>query len=63
MQTLYLLYKSASGHALFETTRLDEIGQNSEAIRESVTDLIRFGKVVKLLAFSPFTSATDALEQ
>ncbi|KAG0554392.1 hypothetical protein KC19_12G088000 [Ceratodon purpureus] len=61
--TLYLLYESASGYALFETTGLDEIGQNAEAIQESVTDLTRFGKVVKLLAFSPFTSAADALEQ
>lgn len=62
-QTLYLLYESASGYALFETPGLDEIGQNAEAIQESVTDLARFGKVVKLLAFSPFTSAADALEQ
>ena len=63
LQTLYLLYESASGYALFETTGLDEIGQYAEAIQESVTDLNRFGKVVKLLAFSPFTSAADALEQ
>lgn len=62
-QTLYLLYESASGYALFETHGLDEIGQNADAIQESVTDLTRFGKVVKLLAFSPFTSAADALEQ
>jgi nucleolar protein 56 len=61
--TLYLLYESASGYALFETPGLDEIGQNADAIQESVTDLTRFGKVVKLLAFSPFTSAADALEQ
>lgn len=61
--TLYLLYESASGYALFETMGLDEIGQNAEAIQESIMDLNRFGKVVKLLAFSPFTSAADALEQ
>lgn len=61
--TLYLLYESASGYALFETVGLDEIGQNADAIQESVTDLTRFGKVVKLLAFNPFTSAADALEQ
>ena len=63
LQTLHLLYESASGYALFETTGLDEIGQNADAIQESVTDLNRFGKVVKLLAFTPFTSAADALEQ
>lgn len=62
-QTLYLLYESASGYGLFEAAGLDEIGQNAEAIQESVTDLTRFGKVVKLLAFKPYTSAADALEQ
>lgn len=61
--TLYLLYESASGYALFETTGLDEIGQNADAIQESVTDLNRFGQVVKLQSFCPFTSAADALEQ
>jgi len=61
--TLYLLYESASGYGLFEAAGLDEIGQNAEAIQESVTDLTRFGKVVKLLAFKPYTSAADALEQ
>jgi nucleolar protein 56 len=62
-QTLYLLYESASGYGLFEAAGLDEIGQNAEAIQESVTDLTRFGKVVKLLAFKPYSSAADALEQ
>ncbi|KAJ0440458.1 putative Nop domain, helix hairpin bin domain superfamily, Nop domain superfamily protein [Helianthus annuus] len=60
---LYLLYESASGYGLFLAHGIDEIGQNTEAVRNSVTDLNRFGKVVKLAAFNPFQSALDALNQ
>ncbi|KAK3040615.1 hypothetical protein RJ639_026936 [Escallonia herrerae] len=61
--TLYLLYESASGYALFQAHGLDEIGQNTEAVRSSVTDINRFGKVAKLVGFNPFDSALDALNQ
>ncbi|XP_047946607.1 nucleolar protein 56-like [Salvia hispanica] len=61
--TLYLLYESASGYALFSADGIDEIGQNTEAVRTSVVDLNRFGKVVKLAAFTPYDSALDALNQ
>ncbi|KAI3970296.1 hypothetical protein MKX01_023943 [Papaver californicum] len=60
---LHLLFESASGFALFNAHGIDEIGQNTEAVRNSVTDLNRFGKVVKLVAFHPFSSALDALNQ
>ncbi|KAI4336292.1 hypothetical protein L6164_014836 [Bauhinia variegata] len=60
---LYLLYESASGFALLHAHGLDEIGQNVEAVRNSVSDLNRFGKVVQLMAFNPFESALDALKQ
>lgn len=60
---LYLLYESASGYGLFLAHGIDEIGQNTEAVRNSVVDLNRFGKVVKLAAFNPFESALDALNQ
>ncbi|KAF5730937.1 putative nucleolar protein nop56 [Tripterygium wilfordii] len=60
---LYLLYEAASGYSLFVANGLDEIGQNTEAVRNSVVDLNRFGKVVQLTAFHPFDSALDALNQ
>ncbi|XWS37131.1 hypothetical protein CRYUN_Cryun19dG0017100 [Craigia yunnanensis] len=60
---LYLLFESASGYALFQAQGLDEIGQNTEAVRNSVADLNRFGKVVQLTAFQPFASAVDGLKQ
>ncbi|XP_021719799.1 nucleolar protein 56-like [Chenopodium quinoa] len=59
----YLLFESSSGYGLFHAEGLDEIGQNTEAVRNSVSDLNRFGKVVKLTAFQPFESALDALNQ
>ncbi|KAK8919310.1 putative nucleolar protein 5-2 [Platanthera zijinensis] len=60
---LYVLYESASGYSLFLAHGLDEIGQSVDAVRDSVLDLSRFGKVVRLVAFSPFSSALDALNQ
>ncbi|KAL7619163.1 hypothetical protein Lser_V15G01115 [Lactuca serriola] len=60
---LYLLYESASGYGLFLAHGIDEIGQNTEAVRNSVVDLNRFGKVVRIAAFNPFESALDALNQ
>ncbi|XP_044487067.1 nucleolar protein 56-like [Mangifera indica] len=59
----YLLYETASGYSLFLAHGLDEIGQNTEAVRSSITDMNRFGKVVQLTAFQPFASALDALNQ
>ncbi|CAH8381541.1 unnamed protein product [Eruca vesicaria subsp. sativa] len=61
--SLYLLYESSSGYGLFEAHGLDEIGQNTEAVRSSVSDLSRFGRVVQLTAFHPSESALDALNQ
>ncbi|XVF49658.1 hypothetical protein PTKIN_Ptkin04bG0030500 [Pterospermum kingtungense] len=60
---LYLLYESSSGYALFQAQGLDEIGQDTDAVRNSVADLNRFGKVVQLTAFRPFESALDGLKQ
>ncbi|GJN33333.1 hypothetical protein PR202_gb21924 [Eleusine coracana subsp. coracana] len=60
---LYLLFESASGYALFHAYGIDEIGQSLDAVRSSVLDLQRFGRAVKLVGFSPFSSAVDALNQ
>lgn len=60
----HLLYEAASGFALFENKGgLDEVGGGSKEVQASVADFERFGKVVKLVSFTPFTSAADALEQ
>ncbi|KAH9307359.1 hypothetical protein KI387_035270, partial [Taxus chinensis] len=62
-QPLYLLFEFASGYGLFEAYGNDEIGQNTDTVQDSVVDLNRFGKVVKLVAIQPFGSASDALNQ
>nr|POE80773.1 nucleolar protein 56 [Quercus suber] len=60
---LYLLYESSSGYALLHAHGLNEIGQNTEAVQNSITDLNWFGKVVQLTAFRPFKLALNALNQ
>jgi len=58
--TLFTLVESAAGYALFEVVAFDEIGGLLQD--DSVTDLKRFGRAVKLTAFLPFESAAEALE-
>ena len=60
--TTFLLFESASGYGLFELTAADELG-GVDAVQQSVNDIQRFGKSIKLAAFKPFTSAANALEQ
>ena len=55
----YILFEDATGYALFDVVEAEDIGL--EAVQESVTELKRFGKMVKLKAFVPFTSAEEAL--
>ena len=59
---LYVLYEHAVGYALFEVTEFEEIGSFLPQVEQSVTDLSRFNKIVKLAAFVAFESALDALE-
>ena len=63
MSTLFLLAETAAGYSVYEVLGLDELGQSTEKVQQSVTELARFGKVVKLLTFKPFGSAAGALEQ
>eukprot|EP00211_Chloroparvula_japonica_P003364 CAMPEP_0119133432 /NCGR_PEP_ID=MMETSP1310-20130426/13367_1 /TAXON_ID=464262 /ORGANISM="Genus nov. species nov., Strain RCC2339" /LENGTH=513 /DNA_ID=CAMNT_0007124123 /DNA_START=224 /DNA_END=1762 /DNA_ORIENTATION=+ len=61
MATLLVLYESASGYALFQKKEYDEVAQMDDAVQQSLLDLSKFGKAVKLKAFTPFKSAEDAL--
>ncbi|KAL6279339.1 hypothetical protein ACE6H2_016220 [Prunus campanulata] len=56
---VYLLCQAATVYSLFLAHRLDQIGQNTDAVRGSVSDLNRFAKVNRLTAFCPFQSALD----
>ncbi|CEO98230.1 Nucleolar protein 56 [Plasmodiophora brassicae] len=60
MSGLYVLYESAAGVSLFQCDQVDEIAIGD--IQKSITDLQRFGTMVTLKAFAPFTNAEMALE-
>jgi len=61
-RTLYTLLESAAGYALFEVVAFEEIGSLLEGSMDTVTDLKRFGRALKLKAFLPFETAQQALE-
>ena len=58
----FILYESASGYGLFEVVENEEIGSLLDQVQQSVMDLAKFGQVIKLKAFQPFTTAENALE-
>ena len=60
--SFYTLFESSSGFALFNVLESEEIGAMISDVQNGVTDFSRFNRVVKLLAFLPFVSAEDALE-
>jgi nucleolar protein 56 len=57
---MFLLFETASGYGLFERIAGEEIG--IDQIQESVQELSRFGKLVTLKSFIPFSSPQNALE-
>ncbi|KXZ52767.1 hypothetical protein GPECTOR_8g157 [Gonium pectorale] len=59
----FVLFEAAVGYGLFEVNEFDEIGQAVDKVQEAVSNLERFGRIVKLTAFKPFPSAADSLEQ
>ena len=60
--TLFTLLESAAGYALFEVISMEEIGSMLKNTVESVTQLERFSRAVKLKGFQPFLSAQEALD-
>ena len=58
----FLLGESATGYALYEVVKADEIGARTKEVQESLQDLGKFGKYVKLKSFVPFKNAGHALE-
>ena len=58
----YILFESASGYGLFSVLESEEIGNLLQEVQSGQNDLSRFQRVVKLMAFHPFDSAENALE-
>jgi len=59
---LYTLFEHAAGYSVFKVDASEEIGALLPEIQEAVTDLEKFGRIVKLVAFQPFKNAANALE-
>jgi len=62
MSHLYVLFEHASGYSLFRVKEFEEIGAFVTQVEQSVLDLSKFNSVVKLIAFAPFTSGLNALD-
>jgi len=56
-----VLYEHASGYALFRVKEFEETSAMEAEVEASIMDVAAFNSVVNLVAFSPFTSALDAL--
>lgn len=63
MQVNYLLFETASGYSLFTVKPIDDVALSTDAVQQSISDMARFSKIASLLAFKPFSTAVDALEQ
>ena len=59
---LFVSLECAAGYALFDVYAMEEIGGLLQDAMDTVTDLQRFGRAVKLQSFQPFSSAAEALE-
>ena len=55
MSINYVLYEAPMGYGVFQVEhQADSIGLRSKETQEAVNDLARFGKMIKLLNFTPF---------
>ena len=59
---LYALFEHAAGYAVFKVISSEDVGALLPEVQEAVLDLERFGRIVKLVAFAPFKTAANALE-
>lgn len=55
MSINYVLYEAPMGYGVFQVEhQADSIGLRNKETQESINDLARFGKMIKLLNFTPF---------
>ena len=54
-QVDYLLFEQSIGYSLFQVVIQPEtIGNRLKEVQESVKDLAKFGKLVRLVSFAPY---------
>ena len=61
-QVLFILFEHASGYAVFRCEGAEDIGSLLPEVQEAVLDFARFGSMIDLVAFSPFKTGANALE-
>jgi len=59
---LFILYETASGYCLFEKDEYDETGGSLSKVQKAISSLEKFSKMVTFVAYQPFTTAEEALE-
>jgi nucleolar protein 56 len=59
---LFILFETASGYCLFEKEEFDEVSGQLSKIQKAIPSLERFSKMVKLVAYQPFQTAEEALD-
>uniref|UniRef100_A0A1E1XV68 Nucleolar protein 56 n=1 Tax=Amblyomma sculptum TaxID=1581419 RepID=A0A1E1XV68_AMBSC len=62
MSQLYALFEHAVGYALFRVKEFEEISMALPQVEKSVLDCNKFKSLVHLIAFFPFRTAVNALE-
>ena len=61
-QVMFVLFEHASGYGLFTVQEFEEISMLHSQVEASLTEFGKFAGLVKLHAFSPFKSGTNALD-
>ncbi|KAI1285982.1 Nucleolar protein 56 [Halotydeus destructor] len=62
MPGLVVLYEHAAGYALFRVKEYEEVASFIPQVEKATLDLVKFKGLVQLIAFSPFKSGVNALE-
>ena len=60
--SFHVLFESSSGFGLFSVLENEEVGSLLEEVQASYNDLSRFQRICKMIAFHPFDTAENALE-
>ena len=58
----FVLFESASGFALFSVSEQDEIAAVTPEVQAALLDFPRLQKITRLVAFHPYDTAEDALD-
>ncbi|XP_029646029.1 nucleolar protein 56 [Octopus sinensis] len=61
-EILHVLYEHACGYTLFHVAEFEEMSMLLPQVEAAVHDLGKFNAIVKFVAFSPFKSGTNALD-